>query len=75
MGSFMKIYDISGYMKDRVVLSNYSKDIFCMNLGYEILAVKKGYIIDRVNSNIADENAILKYMGNDRLIHVLPQKI
>jgi hypothetical protein len=31
MGSFMKIYDVSGFMKDRLVISNYSKEIYCIN--------------------------------------------
>lgn len=75
MGSFMKIYDVSGFMKDRLVISNYSKEIYCINLGYEILAVKKGYVIDKVKGNITDESTILKYTGTDRLIHVLPNKL
>ena len=75
MGSLLKIYDISNALRSKIVLSNYSKEIFCMNLGHEILAVKKGYIIDTVNSNISDDNIVLRYLGNDRLIHVLAHKI
>lgn len=52
MGSIIKIYDVSVKLRDRIVFSNYSKDIFFMNLGQSISAIKKGYIIDTVNSNI-----------------------
>lgn len=75
MGTYLKIYDISNGLRDKIVLSNYSKEIFCMNLGHEILAVKKGYIIDTVNSNIDNDHTVLRYLGNDRLIHVLTHKV
>ena len=34
MGAFLKIYDISNGLREKIVLSNYSKEIFCMNLGH-----------------------------------------
>ena len=52
MSSPVKIYDISNKLRNKVVFTNYNRDIFFMNLGQSISAIKKGYIIDTVNSNI-----------------------
>lgn len=39
-----------------------------MNLGFEILAVRSGYIIDSVNVNIQVPNTTLKFIPNDKLL-------
>lgn len=48
----MKVYDIKDGLQKKMKLENFSKEIFLMNLGFEILAVKKGYFIDSVYLNI-----------------------
>ena len=46
-----------------------------MNIGAEILAAKNGYILDSANVNIQSENAKLKYISNQRLIHISDRKV
>ena len=41
-----------------------------MNIGTEILAAKNGYILDSVNLKIQSGNAKLKYISNQRLVHI-----
>lgn len=45
-----------------------------MNLGAEILVFKKGYMIDSANINLKNEHSILKYNGDERLIHLSDRK-
>lgn len=45
-----------------------------MNLGSEILVFKQGYIVDAVNINLRTEHSILKYAGDERLIHLSDKK-
>ena len=47
-----KVYDISKSLKKRVRISNYSRDTFLLNMGCEIIAAKKGFIIDSISINI-----------------------
>lgn len=53
MSKAMKVYDIPGFLKKYVRLENYSKDIYLINLGREIYAVRKGYVIDSANVDIS----------------------
>jgi hypothetical protein len=53
MSKALKIYDIPGFSRKYLKLENYSKDIYFINLGREIFAVRKGYIIDSANVNIS----------------------
>lgn len=46
-----------------------------MNIGAEILAAKNGYILDSANVNIQSGNAKLKYVSNQRLIHISDKKL
>ncbi len=46
-----------------------------MNIGTEILAAKNGYILDSANVNIQSGNAKLKYISNQRLIHISDRKV
>lgn len=70
----MKVYDVKEGLEKKIKLENFSKEIFLMNLGFEILAVKKGYIIDSAYLNIREESTFLRYIGNNRLLHLSPQK-
>jgi hypothetical protein len=45
-----------------------------MNLGFEILACKKGYIIDCAFLNLQEESTFLHYIGNNRLLHLSTEK-
>lgn len=46
-----------------------------MNLGSEILALKKGYILDSATVNLKHEESFLQYIGNDTLLHISQKKI
>lgn len=46
-----KIYDITKSLRKRVRISNYSRDTFLLNMGCEIIAAKKGFIIDSISIN------------------------
>ena len=46
-----------------------------MNIGAEILAAKNGYILDSVKVNFESGNAQLKYISNQRLIHISDTKL
>ena len=46
-----------------------------MNLGFEILAVKRGYIIDSVNVNIQSSNTSLKFIPQDKLLLITEKKV
>lgn len=48
----IKVYDIMKTMKRRVKINNFSKDTFFLNMGCEIIAAKKGFIIDSINVNV-----------------------
>ena len=74
MAELMKVYDIKEGLEKKIKLENYSKEIFLMNLGFEILAVKKGYFIDSAKLNIQEESTFLHYIGNNRLLHLTPLK-
>lgn len=46
-----------------------------MNLGNEILALKKGYILDSATVNLKNEPSYLEYIGNDTLLHISQKRI
>lgn len=52
MQQLTKVYDVQNSYKKQMKIENYSKDVYLLNLGFEILAFKKGYVIDSVNVNI-----------------------
>lgn len=75
MSKALKVYDIPGFLRRFVKLENYSKDIYLINLGREIYAVRKGYVIDSANVNISSENNYLKYISHQKLMHVSDCKV
>lgn len=52
MDPVTKVYDIMKSLKKRVRISNFSKDTFFLNMGCEIIAAKKGFIIDSISVDI-----------------------
>jgi len=46
-----------------------------MNLGKEIYMFKKGYCVDKVAVNFHDNNTVLKYFSDRKLVHVAPTQI
>lgn len=52
IGTAVKIYDIMKKFKKVLEIKNFSKDVILINLGYEVIAAKKGFIIDSANVNI-----------------------
>jgi hypothetical protein len=46
-----------------------------MNIGTEILAAKNGYILDSVKLNFQIGHAKLRYISNQRLIHISDTKL
>lgn len=75
IGSPYKIYDINKKFKKVLEIKNFSKDITFINLGSEVIAAKKGYIIDSVNVNNKSENSILRYMGQQKLLHITTKRV
>lgn len=65
-----KVYDITKSLKKRVRISNYSRDTFLLNMGCEIIAAKKGFIIDSISINIQGEDSRLVYLNNNKLVHI-----
>ena len=74
MGIPQKIYDIKKSLEKKIVIKNFEKEFFLMNLGSELLTFKKGYVIDSVFITQKKENSILKYNGDGRLIHLSDKK-
>lgn len=70
-----KIYEIKSSLKKSLKLVNYSKEVFFMNLGNEILALKKGYVLDSATVNLQNEDSTLIYVGKETLLHVSSGKI
>jgi hypothetical protein len=70
-----KIYEIPKYLRPYARLENYSKSIYLINLGKDIYAVRKGYVIDNANVNILAGNNHLRYLSNNKLIHVTDHKV
>ena len=56
-------------------IKNYSKELFLMNLGGEILALKKGYVLDSATVNLKHESSYLEYLGNETLLHISQKKV
>ena len=46
-----------------------------MNLGSEIFALKKGYILDSATVNMKNEESRLFYYGQDTLLHISASKV
>lgn len=72
---FKKVYEIQERLKKKIKLKNFMKDTFLMNLGWEILAFKQGYIIDSVSMSSAIDNPNLIYLGEEKLVHVSDRRI
>lgn len=75
LSPLQKIYDIKNSLRKSLRLTNYSRDIFLMNLGSEVYALKKGYILDTANVNLKHEESKLYYLGQNNLLHVSSKKI
>lgn len=65
-----KVYDIAKSLKKRVRISNYSRDTFLLNMGCEIIAAKKGFIIDSISINFQGEESRLIYLSNNKMVHI-----
>lgn len=70
-----KVYDITKSLKKRVRIINYSRDTFLLNMGCEIIAAKKGFIIDSISINIQGEESRLIYLNNNKLVHINDDKV
>ena len=68
-----KIYDVKKSIKKKIVIKNFTKSTFIMNLESEILTFKTGYFIDSVNLQINQGTSYLKYVGNDTIVHLSDQ--
>ena len=54
-----KIYEIKESLKHSIKLNNYSKEIFLLNLGNEVLALKRGYVLDSANVYMQLDQSLL----------------
>jgi hypothetical protein len=75
MGTLVKIYDIMKKFKKVLEIRNFSKEIIFINLGSEVIAAKKGFIIDSVNVNIKSENSRLLYVGGQKMLHITNKQV
>jgi len=71
----VRIYDIKQTLKRHIRLENYSKDTFFINIGCELFAARKDFIIDSISINIQTDGSMLKYISNDRLLHIDQDKV
>lgn len=42
------------YVKGKLSIQNYTKEIICMSLNHQVMAIKNGYLIDTVNLRIKE---------------------
>ena len=71
----LRVYEIAGYQRDNTRVDNYSKSIFLLNIGNDILAIRKGYVIDTASVSIQAGSNYLRYISNNRLIHLTDIKV
>ena len=65
-----KIYDVKNTLKNKInIHCDFRKGMYIMELGYEILLLKKGYVLDSVNINVKLKHSVLRYIGDNRIIH------
>jgi hypothetical protein len=61
-------YEIKKSLRDKISLNNFSKDIFLINRGKEVLAVRNGYILDSVQMSFENENFQFFYFYADKIL-------
>ena len=61
--------------KPTIRISNYWNNIYLFNLGFEILAIKNGYVIDSANVNIQSQETQLVYIGEKKLVHLCNKRV
>lgn len=65
-----KIYDIPHSMQQRVKFHNYSRDIYFINMGERIYALRGGYILDVVEVVTKVGYNHLHYIAHEKLVHI-----
>lgn len=70
-----RVYDIMNYVKGKLSIQNYTKDIIFMNLNHQIMAIKNGYLIDTVNVSVNEEGEILKYIHPQTILHITKKNV
>ena len=73
MGKMAKIYDVSS--KVDVKLSNYSEEIYLINLGYKVYAMKHGYLLDSVEVNNREYETYMRRVNQNELVHISEGKV
>ena len=63
------------YVKGKLSIQNYTRDIIFMNLKNQIMAIKNGYLIDTVNVSVNEEGEILKYIHPQTILHVTKRNV
>ncbi len=58
------------YVKGRMTIQNYTKEIIFLNLNHQIMAIKNGYLIDTLNLNVTEGKEILKYIHPQTILHI-----
>ena len=61
-------------VNNRIHIKNYTDNMFIVNMHEEVLAFKKGYVLDSVSINNNIEKTFLKYLGNEKMVFVSEQK-
>jgi hypothetical protein len=63
------------YVKGKLSIQNYTKDIIFMNLKNQLMAIKNGYLIDTVNVLVNEEGEILKYIHPQTILHITKKNV
>ena len=71
----LRIYELPADKKEYVRLSNYSKEIVLISFDYEVLAVRGGYVFDRINVTRKGGQTHLKFVAQNTLIHITEDKV
>ena len=70
MSKVSKVYELPYEMRKVVTLENYSKDVYFINLGEQIIAIKRGYILDSARVNKDTNDCHLKFFAQSKLLHI-----
>lgn len=75
MGKASKVYEFAMEFKPALILQNYSREVYFINTGEELYAIKKGYRVDSARVNQHTEDSHLKFFQPATLLHLSAAKL
>ncbi len=63
------------YVKGKLSIQNYTKEIIFMNLKNQIMAIKNGYLIDTVNVSLNEEGEVLNDIHPQTILHITKKNV